>query len=235
MLTLGAAGKIGDNWTTMARGQWTRSKFNDLGGSSSNLTGALAYRPPNSDKYALLFSYNQRAIIQSGVEIRGVQQAAMRDRSDTLSTDALYQVNSGLEIYGRYAMRFNGNGDNTNLYVSSLTYSGQVRAQQRINNYLDIAAEGRWLAQPASGTRRTSVGAELGYWVISDLRFGAGYNFTGVREPAGPLGFGQRRGGFYFNITTKLSHLFNLFGTTDKSLVGTNETGKQDEKKEEPK
>ena len=63
----------------------------------------------------------------------------MRDRSDTVSADGLFQVNKGLELYGRFATRFNGNGDNTNIYASALTYSGQLRAQQRLNNYLDLA------------------------------------------------------------------------------------------------
>jgi uncharacterized repeat protein (TIGR01451 family) len=230
LFTIGAAGKIGKNWTSMARGQWTQSNFNNRSGSSSNLTGAFAYRPLDSDRYALLFSYNQRSITQSGAEINGVRQAALRDRSDTLSTDGLYQVNNDLELYGRFAVRFNGNGNNTSLYASALTYSGQLRAQQRINNYLDIAAEGRWLAQPASGTRRTSMGAELGYWVLSDLRFGVGYNFTGVLEPRGNLMPTQSRRGYYFTITSKLSNLFNLFGTSKKSLT-TSETGEKEEAK----
>ena len=41
LFTIGTAGKIGENWTTLARGQWTRSNFNDRAGSSSTLTGAL--------------------------------------------------------------------------------------------------------------------------------------------------------------------------------------------------
>ena len=224
LFAIGAAGKIGDNWTTMARGEWMQSNFNNRGGSSSTLTGALAYRPLDSDKYALLFSYNQRSMTQTGTEINGIRQAAMLDRSDTLSTDGLYQVNKGLELYGRFALRFNGNGNNTTLYTSALTYSAQLRAQQRINNYLDFAAEGRWLTQPSSGTRRTSMGAELGYWVLSDLRFGVGYNFTGVRELVGNLAAGPSKSGFYFTISSKLSNLFNLFGTSDKRLATTTDT-----------
>jgi hypothetical protein len=217
LLTVGAAGKIGENWTTLARGQWTRSNFNQRGSASSTLTGALAYRPLHSDKYALLLSYNNRAIAQTGALVNGVTQAALRDRTDTVSADGLYQVYSGLELYGRFATRFNGNGDNTNIYASALTYSGQLRVQQRVNNYLDLAAEGRSLMQPSSGTRRSSLGAELGFWVIPDIRFGLGYNFLGVREPVGPLGDTRGQSGFYFTITTKLSNLFNLFGTEAES------------------
>jgi len=46
---------------------------------------------------------------------------------------------------------------------------------------------------------------------LPELRFGLGYNFAKATEPAGSLIAGTRRG-FYFNITTKLSRLFDLFG-----------------------
>ncbi|HEY0659146.1 MAG TPA: hypothetical protein VGD05_11765, partial [Pyrinomonadaceae bacterium] len=65
LFSVGAAGKIGDNWTTLARAQWTRSGFEGREASSSNITGAAAYRPLDSDKYALLFSYNHRDMSQS--------------------------------------------------------------------------------------------------------------------------------------------------------------------------
>ncbi len=228
LFTVGAAGKLGDSWTTMARGQWTRSNFNNRNGSSSSVTGAFAYRPIDSDRYALLFSYDHRSMTQTVASVNGVPQATTLDRSDTVSSDGLYQVNKGLELYGRFALRFNGNGNNTNLYASALTYSGQLRAQQRINNYFDFATEARWMAQPSSETRRMSIGTELGYWVLSDLRFGVGYNFTGVREPQLNFIPGQTRGGFYFTITSKLSNVFDLFGTSHEGLKSNTEPPKSD-------
>lgn len=221
LFAVGAVGKLGGNWTTMARGEWMRSKFNNRSASSSSLTSALAYRPIDSDKYALLFSYNQRSMTQTAADINGVAQKATRDRSDTLSSDGLYQVNKGLELYGRFALRFNGNGNNSTVYTSALTYLAQVRAQQRINNYLDFAVQGRWLAQPVTGTRRMSAGTEVGYWVLPDLRLGGGYNFTDVRESQGNFAVKPERGGFYFTISSKLSNLFNLFGTSDSGLKTT--------------
>ncbi len=56
---------------------------------------------------------------------------------------------------------------------------------------------------------------------MSDLRFGAGYNFT-QRDNRVNQVFdtpGQTRGGFYFTITTKLSNLFDLFGTSRNGLT----------------
>jgi len=100
--------------------------------------------------------------------------------------------------------------------VSTFTYMTQGRALYRLGRYFDVAAEGRWLAQPASSTGRASFGSELGYWVLSDLRLGGGYNWAGAREPFGAhLAPGRR--GFYFTISSKLSNLFDLFGTAKEA------------------
>jgi hypothetical protein len=56
--------------------------------------------------------------------------------------------------------------------------------------------------------------------MMPDLRFGVGYNFTRTSELNSVI-FGnlrQYRGGFYFTITSKLSNLFDLFGTSEKGL-----------------
>lgn len=235
LFSIGAAGKIGDNWTTLARGQWARSNFNNRFGSSSNLTAAAAYRPLDSDKYAVLFSYNHRRMTQEAGIFNNISQAATRDSSDSLSTDGLYQISRDLEIYGRFAVRFNGNGNNSTAFASALTYSGQLRAQQRVNNFLDFGAEGRWMAQPSSNTFRRSVGAELGYWAVPDLRFGLGYNFTQTNQLNDSLVFNNKqfRGGVYFSITSKLANLFDLFGTSKKGLAADTAVS-TDEKNEKP-
>ncbi len=75
-----------------------------------------------------------------------------------------------------------------------------------------MAGEGRWLAQPSTSTARASFGTEMGFWVLPDLRVGGGYNWTEAIEPGlNPLVNARR--GFYFTISSKLSNLFDLFGT----------------------
>jgi hypothetical protein len=167
---------------------------------------------------------------QTGAEINGIKQSDLRDKSDTLSTDGLYQVNRNLELYGRFALRFNGNGNNTTAYASALTYQAQMRAQQRLSNRFDVAAEGRWLAQPSSNTFRRSFGAEAGFWVMPDLRLGGGYNFTQASQFNSLLPDNNRqfKGGFYFTVSTKLSNVFNLFGTSNKGLSNSTIGDKED-------
>jgi hypothetical protein len=105
----------------------------------------------------------------------------------------------------------------------------QGRAVYRLGRYVDVAGEGRWLAQPASRTARASFGSELGFWVLPDLRLGGGHNWTGASEPGG-LGLTPARRGFYFTISSKLSNLFDLFGTSKAGLAG--EKGHDEEEEE---
>ncbi len=227
LLALGVAGRFGDNVTALAQFQWARAVLGERGNSSLNDTvvlagrgnsslygtAALAFRPLHSDRVALLFSYNRRSRVQEGAE--GV--TATRDRADTLS------VSHDLELYGRFALKLSANGDPNLPFVSTLTYLSQIRAQQRLGRYFDVAGEARLLFQPVSRTRRTSYGAELGFWVLRDLRIGGGYNFASAAEPLGGSIAGARRG-FYFTISSKLSNLFNLFGTSSAGL-SQNEPG----------
>lgn len=218
LFSVGAAGKIGDNWTTLARMQVSKNKFLGRETSTSSVTGAFAYRPLDSDKYAVLFSYNHRSNEQSGSIINNILQAPTRDTSDTLSTDGLYQLTRSTEVYGRFALRFNANGNSTNAYASALTYVAQARLRQQLNSYLDVAFETRWLMQPSSETFRRSSGGEFGFWALPDLRLAAGYNFSQSGSSKN-LGVGnQYKNGYYFTVTSKFSNLFDLFGTAKKGL-----------------
>lgn len=214
MLTLGAAGRLADNLTMLTRFQASRINFADRQSSSLNLTGAIAWRPLNSDRVGLLFSYTRRDISHEGGS-----GSETRDRSDVLSSDAYWQATKHVELYGRFALKFADSGTQDFARVSSLTYLMQGRAAYRFGRYFDVAGEMRMLAQPSSNSGRTSFGSELGFWVFPDLRVAGGYNLTSVSEP-GVILNGRR--GFYFVISSKLSNLFDLFGssrdgTDDKS------------------
>ena len=179
---------------------------------------ALALRPLESDRVGLLFSYNHKSLMLDGTN--GLEPT--RDRLDSLSTDGYYQMTKALELYGRFALRFNANGQSDLAFVSTLSYLAQARAQYRLNARLDWAGEARFLVQPSSGTSRTVYGTELGYWLMPDLRLGLGYNFSITGEPAGSRLIPARRG-FYFTISSKLSNLFDLFGTSSAGLAGASE------------
>ena len=219
LLTVGAAGRLGDGITTLARFQSSRSNFQGRENSTLQGTAALALRPLKSDRTALLFSYIHRSLTQGGL----AGQSATTDRSDTLSTDGLWQPLKDTELYGRFALKFGANSREGLMSASALTYLAQLRVQRRVRRAFDVAGEVRMMAQPVTHTTRTSAGAELGYWVFADMRIGIGYNFTSATEP-GALVVTQPRG-FYFTISTKLSNLFDLFGTSADGLTGTCASG----------
>ena len=226
LIALGAAGRLGENITTMARFQMSRGNFEDRSTSSMEGTAALALRPLNSDRAGLLFSYTHRSLSQEGID-----GAETVDKVDSLATDGYFQATRSLELYGRFALRFNANGQPNLPFASSLTYLTQGRFQYRLTPRLDWAGEARFLIQPSSGTQRSVYGTELGFWAMPDLRLGVGYNFTVSGEPGGVALIPARRG-FYFTISSKLSNLFDLFGTSRAGLQ--NQGGSdQDDKKEE--
>lgn len=229
VFTLGAAGKLYDNVTSLARFQMSRTNFGGRDSSAMSASAALAWRPLNSDKAGLLFSYTRRDITQEGADALG----ETRDRSDTLSSDWYYQATRNVELYGRFALKFGDTASPGLARVSTLTYLTQGRAVYRLGKYIDVAGEGRWLAQPSSSTARASFGAEMGFWVMPDLRLGGGYNWTGAMEPgANPLVAARR--GFYFSISSKLSNLFDLFGTqNDATSASDDAEPKQGKKKDE--
>jgi hypothetical protein len=224
VITVGAAGKLSESWTTLGRFQYSRTSFrNQADNLMINGQLATAWRPLRSDKTAFLMSYTHRSIEQ------GARQgfAPTIDRDEILAADGLYQPFRRLELYGRYALKFNRTGRDGVPVVSTLTSLIQGRAELRFAQYFDVAAEARLLWLSGTDSRRTSLGTELGFWALSDLRLAGGYNFTQMKENPGYFGgfstFNQNlntRKGFYFVVSSKLSNMFNLFGTAPTGLVG---------------
>jgi uncharacterized repeat protein (TIGR01451 family) len=214
LFAVGVAGRLGDGFTTMARFQFSRAAFANRQNEVSDGMAAIAYRPTESDRYGLLFSYRHRSIFQEGLE----GSAPTRQRADVASADGYYQLTNDLELYGRFAAKLSADGDARLVYISTFTYMTQARAQYHLNRYLDLAAETRYMIQPSSGTRSSSTGAELGFWATPDLRLGGGYNFSSSFDGPGRNVQGNNRRGFYFTISSKLFNLFDLFGTANDGL-----------------
>jgi hypothetical protein len=216
LLAFGAAGRLSQGITVLSRLRLSESSFEGRDNSGVDGLAALAYRPLDSDRAGLLFSFNHRSLSQSGTD----DLAPTRDRLDTVAADGYYQATKRLELYGRFALRFAANGEPALPFVSTLTYLMQGRAQYRLTTRLDWAGETRLIIQTSSRTYRTVYGTELGVWAMPDLRFGVGYNFTSAGEPGLDHALPRKRG-FYFTISSKLSSLFDLFGTSRAGLVGS--------------
>ncbi|MEA2206224.1 MAG: hypothetical protein QOE77_3000 [Blastocatellia bacterium] len=215
LFVIGAAGRVNQSITALSRFQVARTRSGGQQSSFAEGMAAVAIRPATSDRMGLLFSYTRRARELSGTTNLG----ATRDRLDSLTTDAFFQLTQRLELSGRLAARLNSD-QQQQTPVATLTYLTQGRMQYRFAKQFDLAAEMRALIQANSGTAKKSYAGELGFWPLPDLRLGAGYNFALATEPQGNIIGGTRRG-FYFNISTKLSNLFNLFGTSRNDMTAS--------------
>ena len=215
VFSLGAAGKIKPGWTTLGRFQYGNINLNGRKNRITNGQAAIAIRPHDTDKYGLLLGYRHRKSFFSN----GDGNAPNKLQSDVLSIDGFHQTTRRLELYGRFALKFGADGNSTNLDAGTLTYLMQGRAQYRLSRWLDIASEGRYWYQPTTGSKNSWFGLEAGFWATPDVRLGAGYNFSRSKEV---YGFNDNkvfdRKGYYFVISTKVSRLFNLFGTSKKKL-----------------
>lgn len=216
LIAFGAAGRVGDGITTMARFQMSQASFEGRETSSLEGMAAVAFRPLKSDRAGLLLSYTHRSLTQASADGLG----ETRDQIDSLATDGYFQATRDMELYGRFALRFNANGQPNLPFASSLTYLTQGRIQYRLTPRLDWAGEARFLIQPSSSTQRSVFGTELGFWAMADLRLGLGYNFT-IRGEPGDVTLAPARRGFYFTISSKLSNLFDLFGTSRAGLASS--------------
>ena len=215
IFSFGAAGVLKPGWTLLGNYQYGNINFEDRQNRISNGEAAMAIRPHDTDKYGLLFSYQHRDTYYSDGK---TLPTALR--SDVISVDGFHQTTKRLELYGRFALKFSGDGNSTLAYASNFTYLMQGRAQYLLTRQFDVAVENRFLYQPTSGSQKNWFGTEIGYWATPDLRFGIGYNFSRTQEP---FGFNNNsvfnKNGVYFVISSKLSRLFNLFGTSKKGLV----------------
>lgn len=222
-LSVGAAGVLKKGWTTLARFQYGNIALKARSNRIMDGQLSFAIRPHDTDRYGILFGYNYRNSFLSG----RTGESPTRLRADTLSADGFYQLNSRLEFYGRSAMRISGDGNPSLQFASTLTYLLQARLQYRLSNSFDLAAETRSLFQPSSKSSTQNYALETGYWLVPDFRLAIGYNFKDVREINN---FGNNRGGFYFNATSKISNLFNLFGTSKEGLNAPEEKDSENDR-----
>ena len=216
VLSFAAAGEFKPGWTAIGRYQYGNISYNERTNRSSDAQAAMAIRPHETDSYGLLFGYTRRTSFFSGTKAGELPTSL---KSDVLSVDGFHQTTQRLELYGRFALKLSGDGNSALLYASNLTYLMQGRAQYQLSRLFDVAVEDRYLYQPSSGSRKNWLGAEIGFWATPDLRIGGGYNFSRSQEP---IGFNNNsvfnKSGFYFVVSSKISKLFNLFGTEKDGL-----------------
>jgi uncharacterized repeat protein (TIGR01451 family) len=208
ILTAGIAGRLTASMSALARYRFTSEQPGTVGGSTGQL--ALALRPRQSDRVAMLFSYDYGAL--NAAAFTAGRDAAYNRRLNRLSADALLQVRRGLEFYTRVAPArtpaANG-GTHQARYV-------QGRLQQSLFKRYDIAGEARWVQEAANISGNLVSAVEWGTWITRDLRVGLGYSPQGFNNPGALLNSTAARGGTYLVISSRLSAMFNLLGSAAK-------------------
>lgn len=216
ILSLGATGKLSDSLTLMGQVRESLLSFKDQNGNSNGqdqMIGrvSLAWRPLESDRTAMLFSYDIRRYDRDIPSTTAQSFTLKSENVQQVSSDGLINLTKKVELYGRFAWRHAESVGLNLAGASTDTYLTQARLQNRFARYFDLTLEGRAFGQFGYSGTRYSYGAEFGYWPISDIRLAVGYNARKVDDFFSF--FGQSRKGVYFSISTKTSRFFNVFGT----------------------
>jgi hypothetical protein len=211
LLTSAFAARIAGGVTGLVRSEWLEPG-RDLGEKRSvSVLTALAVRPITNERAGLLLSY-QYVDRDLPIQAFGQSRNALEWRH-RLSTDGYVQPLRRLDLHGKFAWQRANDLDQ-----SAGTYLGQARARIVLHRFVDAAIEERYIWQPFTDTSRRGSAAEIGFWPAADLRAAVGYSFDDSRDPLGRDLEGRARG-VYVTLSTKLSRLFNLLGSTPPSAA----------------
>jgi len=228
IFTAGIVGRLTTATSALARYRVSNNAAGTIGKINDGQL-ALAVRPKNSDRIALLFSYDfgnanpavstmstssttASSLMNSGDGVRP-STAITLGRTDRLSVDGLIDMGHGLEFYSRLAT-----ARTPGLYGGSRlgTYL-QGRLQKSLFHRFDIAGEARWIRESVMVRGALVTGVEWGTWLTQDFRIGLGYSSRGFANPGALLNSTAARGGPYIVISSRLSSIFDLMGGSSKN------------------
>ncbi|MEC4864547.1 MAG: TonB-dependent receptor, partial [Jaaginema sp. PMC 1078.18] len=211
VISAAAAGKLTPALTGLLRFQQASSAtpFLEGLGPTASLRMGLAYRDPYDDRFNGLFSYEYRRN-PSTIPDTLLFDSGVGSTDHVLSAEGIYAPNWQWEFYSKFAMRSSTTYLSSNFSNSSLVYLGQLRGTYRFAYQWDVALEGRTIGQPSANFTEWGWAAELGYYIMPDLRIGLGYSFGSVddRDFSGY----RSSDGIYFGVTYKINELFGGFG-----------------------
>ncbi len=202
MLSAGAVGRLTSTISTLGR-----YRIADIGNGVRGTDGqaALALRPRQSDKVAMLFSY-EHGLTNATPLLPNVKNDR---RTDRVSADGLWQIAPKTEFYARLGMALIPESSGGRRSATLL----QGRLQQSLTRRFDVAGESRIIRESVIEPFRAVTAGEFGAWLTRDIRVGLGYSTRGYKNPGSLLNSTASRGGTYLVITSRLSALFDLMGT----------------------
>jgi hypothetical protein len=202
IVNIGGVGRLTSTVSMLAR--YRLADIPSLGGGRVwDAEVALALRPRQSDRTALLFSYDQENADGAGFI------ASQVGKTERFSTDGYVRLTPGLESYSRVSAVLRPTGEDQPRDVAWLV---QSRLQQALGKRFDIAVEGRFVREIGMDDWKTIGAVEGGFWLSQSLRIGIGYSTRGFQDPGSLLNSTAARGGLYLALSSRLASLFDLMG-----------------------
>ncbi|HEU5179494.1 MAG TPA: hypothetical protein VFW45_01780 [Candidatus Polarisedimenticolia bacterium] len=201
----GAVGKPTDDLTLLARVEVSDASQNGQDTTLVDILTGAAVRPLARDDFGLLFAWRHRDQRQ-GSQGPGNQ---VRVLTDTLSTDAVFQLTPKVRFFGRGALTYSHDEPLGLPIVATTTTLAQARLEYRFRKYFDLAGEGRNVMLWQESLHRNSFSLEFGVWALDQLRVGFGYGITQSRALEGTDE--SLQDGFYVNFAAKADAILDLF------------------------
>jgi len=173
-----------------------RSGNDTLHESKKGVLG-LSFRPVKCDKLNLLSKYEYKAELNHSTSSLGTDYQA-----HIASLEANYELNSKIELFGKYALKYDEEKDN-DLETDALTDMVVAKVLYKLNSVFDLTGYYRIINDRDSRLIKQGAAFETGITVFKHVRLGIGYNFLDY-EDKNASDEGYSGSGPYFNVSMKI-------------------------------
>ncbi len=164
----------------------------------------FAYRPTDNDRLNILARYNYfQDLGPIGQITQGGTTASPKQRSQIISVDVNYDITKALTLGAKYGYREGSVslGRDSDIFVSSDTHLGIIRADFHVIKSWDLLLEGRVLTNDLSQDTRYGALAAIYRHIGPNAKIGIGYSFSDFSDDLTDQSFTSD--GLFFNILGK--------------------------------
>lgn len=164
----------------------------------------FAYRPVANDRLNILGRYSYfRDLGPVGQITAGGETASPKQISQIVSIDANYDLTEAFTIGAKYGYRQGKVSLDraSDVFVSSNTHLGVLRADWRPVRQWDVLVEGRHLTNDIAGDDRTGALVAVYRHINDNVKIGVGYSFTDFSDDLTDQSYSSR--GVFVNLASK--------------------------------
>jgi len=196
-----------EDWRIIAKLNYAKSE-SSLGdfynGSFTEAVIGYAFRPVSNDALNMLFKYTYFYNLPAADQVSsGNTTAEYIQKSQILSVDTTYDLNTSWTIGGKYAYRLGQlslDRENPQFFDSNASLY-IVRLDWHFTYQWDALMEGRMLDLPDAGDRRSGLLFAVYRHFDNYLKLGVGYNFTDFSDDLTDLSYDSQ--GVFVNVVGK--------------------------------